>query len=410
LNSDGSFSYSAVAGYSGTDSFKYQANDGMANSNVATVTLHIASQGEIVTPISQDDSYAVNAGTSLTIDAPGVLENDTDSGSDPLTATLASGPSHGTLTLNADGSFTYTPDSSFLGTDSFTYTASDGTTTGNVATVSIAVSDPDPNHNPVAKDDGYVGTAGTMLSVAASEGVLANDSDDDGDPLTAVLVSGAAHGTVTLNPNGSFDYQPEAGFSGDDAFTYQASDGLGLSEVAMVSITMNPAANQRPVAVNDHFTTTVDQPLSVPAPGLLGNDSDPDGDSLTAVLFSGPQNGTVALNPDGSFVYTPNAGFQGRDSFIYRTFDGQTNSALAAVTIYVNAAPPTSGGGGSVVDGNGGDDSRPGCLLGGAIHSVLHHLELARDGIDEELLDSLAQGHHHGSGNLNPWLHDERWL
>jgi VCBS repeat-containing protein len=379
----------------------------MANSNVATVTLHIASQGEIVAPASVDDSYSVNAGTSLTVDAPGVLENDT--GGAPLAAALASGPSHGTLTLNADGSFTYAPDSGFLGTDSFTYSASDGTMTGNVATVTIAVGNPDPNHIPVAKDDGYVGTAGTTLSVSASEGVLANDSDDDGDPLTAALVSGAAHGTVTLNPDGSFDYQPEAGFSGDDAFTYQASDGLGLSELATVSIVVNPAANQRPVAVNDHFTTTVDQPLSVSTPGLLGNDSDPDGDPLTAVLFSGPTNGTVTMNPDGSFVYTPNAGFQGRDSFIYRTFDGQVYSALAAATIYVNAAPPASGGS-SVVDGSGGGDSGHACLLGGAIHSVLYHLELARQGIDEELLDSLAEGHHHGSGNQNPWLHDGHWL
>lgn len=337
LNSDGSFSYSANAGYVGTDSFKYQLFDGMANSNVATVTLHIGQPGENSTPISQNDGYAVDAGSSLTVNAPGILGNDTDADGDTLTASLASGPAHGTLTLNSDGSFTYTPDTDFVGTDSFTYTASDGQAIGNIATVKIAVQDPSQNHNPVAQGDTYVATAETLLSVPASQGVLANDSDADGDPLTAVLVAGAAHGSVTLNLDGSFDYQPEIGFTGADTFTYQASDGSGLSAIATVTINVGSAANHRPVAVNDHYATTVDQPLSVAAPGLLGNDSDPDGNPVAAELFGGPQHGTIVLNPDGSFVYTPAAGFQGRDSFIYRNFDGEVHSALAAVTIYVNA-------------------------------------------------------------------------
>ena len=405
LNSDGSFSYAATAGYSGTDMFKYQVNDGLANSNVATATLHIASQGAILAPVSLDDTYWANAGTSLTVDAPGVLENDTGAEGDPLTAALENGPSHGTLTLNADGSFTYTADDGFLGTDTFTYKASDGTTMGNVATATIFVGDPDPNHNPVAKDDGYVVDAETLLSIPADQGVLANDTDADGSPLTAVLVAETAHGTLMLNPDGSFDYQPEIGFTGTDSFTYQASDGAGLSEAAVVDVMVGSLSNHRPLAVNDRYTTTVDQPLSVDAPGLLGNDSDPDGDPQTAELFSGPQNGTLVLNPDGSFVYTPAGGFQGRDSFIYRTFDGEVHSALAAVTLYVNPAPSVPG----IVQG--GNDSPHACLLGGAIRSVLHHLELARQGIDEELLDSLAQDQHHGSGgHLNSWLHDGRWL
>jgi VCBS repeat-containing protein len=409
LNGDGSFSYTAEEGYVGTDSFKYQVSDGLANSNVATVTLHVADQGEIVAPSSQDDAYAVDAGSTLTVDAPGVLENDADADGDALSSVLESGPSHGALMLNADGSFSYTPEAGFVGMDSFTYTASDGTAAGNVATVTITVED--SNLAPVAKDDGYVATAEALLSVSAGEGVLANDTDDDGDPLTVALVSEAAHGSMTLNADGSFDYQPEAGFSGEDTFTYQASDGAVQSEIATVSIFVADAANQRPEAVNDHFTATVDQPLSVPAPGLLGNDSDPDGDSLTAELFSGPQNGTVVLNPDGSFVYTPSSGFEGRDSFIYRTFDGETHSALAAVTIYVNAAPPTTGGSGSVEDGGDGDDSGHGCLLGGAIRSVMHHLELARHGLDEALLDSLAADQHGHFGRGLGSLHGNgRWL
>ncbi|MGI8978866.1 MAG: Ig-like domain-containing protein [Pirellulaceae bacterium] len=411
LNSDGSFSYAADAGFTGIDSFKYQLNDGLANSNVATVTLQVSGQGEIVAPSSQDDAYTVDAGSILVVDAPGILENDADADGDALSAALAAGPSHGELTLNADGSFSYTPEAGFAGTDSFTYTASDGTAAGNVATVTITVED--TNLAPEAKDDGYVATAETLLSVSAGEGVLANDLDDDGDPLTAVLVGGAAHGAVTLNPDGSFDYQPEIGFTGEDTFTYQASDGTASSEVATATIFVESAANQRPVAVNDQYATTVDQPLAVPAPGLLGNDLDADGDSLTAELFSGPQNGTVVLNTDGSFVYTPASGFQGRDSFIYRIFDGEVHSALAAVTVYVNAAPPAPpapGGGGSVVDGGNDDDSPGGCLLGGAIRRVMQHLELARYGVEDDLLDSLAKDQNRGDySRLDSLLADDRW-
>ncbi|MFN0019865.1 MAG: Ig-like domain-containing protein [Pirellulaceae bacterium] len=405
FNGDGSFSYAADTGFIGTDSFKYQLHDGLANSNVATVMLYVGSEiNQNSPPVSQDDAFTVDAASSLTVDAPGVLGNDTDADSDVLTAALVSGPAHGMLTLNEDGSLSYTPDTDFVGTDSFTYVASDGKATGNVATVVITVQDPNQNHNPKAMNDGYVAAAETLLSVPADQGVLANDNDEDGNPLTAVLVDGTSHGTVTLNADGSFDYQPAIGFTGPDTFTYQASDGVGLSEVATVTIDVGSASNHRPVAVNDHFTTTVDQPLSVPASGLLGNDSDPDGNPITAELFSGPQHGTIALNADGSFVYTPAAGFHGRDSFIYRTFDGELHSALAAVTIYVNPAPNVP----AVVQG--GNQSPRDCLLGGAINRVLHHLDLARHGMDEDLLDSLAMDLQGLSGRSDPLHGNDPWM
>ncbi len=406
LSSDGSFSYIADAGYVGADSFKYQLSDGLSNSNVATVNLLAGSEagGENVPPVSLDDTFTVAAGSTLTLEAPGLLENDTDADSDVLTALLASGPTQGILMLQEDGSFSYTPAADFAGTDTFTYTASDGKLSGNLATVTIAVQNTNENHNPAANDDGYVATAETLLGVSASEGVLANDTDADGDPLTAVLVGGAAHGTVTLHEDGSFDYQGELGFTGADSFTYQASDGIGLSEITTVTINVGSAANHRPLAVNDQYTTTTDVPLEISSPGLLGNDSDPDGDPQTVVLFGGPQNGTLMLNGDGSFLYTPAAGFQGRDSFLYRTFDGEVHSALAAVTIYVNAAPNPPA---VVQDEN---DSPRGCLLGGAIRSVLQHLDLARHGMEEDLLDSLATDQHGRFGDrLNSWLADDRW-
>jgi VCBS repeat-containing protein len=190
-------------------------------------------------PVAADDaSYSVNEDNTLTVAAPGVLGNDSDPDGDTLTAVLVSGPSHGTLTLNSDGSFTYTPAENFFGTDSFTYQAYDGVAYSNVATVTITVSS--VNDAPVAEDDSYHTDEDTPLVVTAS-GVLGNDSDVEGDPLTAVLVSGPSHGTLTLNPNGSFTYTPAGDYYGSDSFKYKARDSSGAeSNEATVTITVNP--------------------------------------------------------------------------------------------------------------------------------------------------------------------------
>ncbi|PYR58664.1 MAG: hypothetical protein DMF91_16680, partial [Acidobacteria bacterium] len=135
------------------------------------------------------------------------------------------------------------------GPDSFTYKAHDAALDSNVATVAMtvnAVNDP-----PVAVSDSYAGTEDTALTVAAP-GVLANDTDVESDPLTAILVSGPAHGTLTLNANGSFTYTPAANYNGSDSFTYQANDGTANSNVATVTITVN-GVNDAPVAGNDSY-------------------------------------------------------------------------------------------------------------------------------------------------------------
>jgi len=193
-------------------------------------------------------------------------------------------------------------------------------------------------HAPVAENDSYSTDEDNTLTVNAAEGVLANDSDDIGSSLTAVLVSGPSNGTVTLNGDGSFEYVPFADANGTDSFTYQATAGADPSDPAIVTITVNPV-NDAPVAANidDGYTTDEDVTLTVGAPGVLGNDSDVDGDPLTAVLDTGPSSGVLALNADGSFTYTPSANFNGSDSFTYRANDGTTDSNIATVTITVNS-------------------------------------------------------------------------
>ena len=123
-------------------------------------------------------------------------------------------------------------------------------------------------------------------------GVLSNDTDVDGDPLTAVLVSTTSNGALTLNADGSFTYTPNANFNGTDTFTYRANDGTGNSNLATVTLTVNPV-NDLPVAGNDSYSVNEDTPLAVPVSGVLGNDTDVDGDPLTAVLVSTTSNGSA---------------------------------------------------------------------------------------------------------------------
>ena len=333
LNADGSFVYTPNADFNGSDSFTYVANDGTADSNVATVTIDVAPVNDA--PVAADDAYSVDEDAVLNVAAPGVLGNDTDVDGDALSAVLVAGPSNGALALNTDGSFGYTPNNGFGGSDSFTYVANDGAADSNVATVTIDVAP--VNDAPVAADDAYSVDEDAVLNVAAP-GVLANDTDVDGDALSAVLVAGPSNGVLALNADGSFVYTPNADFNGSDSFTYVANDGVDDSNIATVTITVN-ASNDAPLAVGDSYVTDEDTPLNVAAPGVLGNDTDVDGDSLTAVLDTNVANGTLTLNPDGSFDYTPNTGFTGTDMFSYFANDGTTNSNVSAnVAIEVRPA------------------------------------------------------------------------
>ena len=187
-----------------------------------------------------------------------------------------------------------------------------------------------------ASNDTYTARASSTL-VVSPPGVLANDQADM-DYLVAQLAGGPAHGTLTLSTNGGFTYTPVSGYTGPDTFTYRAQDGYSTSGVATVTITVAP--DRAPVATNDSYSLMANTTLSVPGPGVLANDSDADGDSLTAVLVTAPTKGTVNLNTNGGFTYAPAANYVGSDSFTYRASDGLTNSGLATVSLSVTAFSP----------------------------------------------------------------------
>ena len=186
-------------------------------------------------PVASDDAYATDQGTPLSVAAPGVLGNDTDANGDALTAHLVTDAANGHIALAGDGSFTYTPNVGFSGTDTFTYKASDGSDDSNVATVTITVKK--VNRPPVARDDVYRTNKNRAFFISRP-GVLANDADPEGSALSAALARRPAHGFVFLFPNGALAYLPKPGFVGTDTFTYTASDGVNASNTATVTITV----------------------------------------------------------------------------------------------------------------------------------------------------------------------------
>jgi hypothetical protein len=187
-------------------------------------------------PTAVADDYQLNEDGLLSEPAPGLLGNDLNPSGLPLTAVLDAGPAHGSLMLNADGSFSYEPDDNYFGPDSFTYHARSGGADSGPVTVTITV---DPVYDPVvAQPDAYVVDTGTLLSPAAP-GVLANDSNLDNVVRTATLGADVQHGSLTLRGDGSFDYQPLGGYVGPDSFTYYVFDGTSNSNLVTVQLTVD---------------------------------------------------------------------------------------------------------------------------------------------------------------------------
>ena len=277
-------------------------------------------------PTAGNDAATTREDTQVVVR---VLANDRDVDGDALTTSVVTGPVNGTVTHNADGSFTYAPKANFNGTDTFTYRVSDGTFDSNPATVTVTVTA--VNDAPVANPD----VATTAEDTPVLIDVKANDTDVENSPLSPVLVTNPANGTVVANA-GKYTYTPKANFTGTDSFTYRISENPWWGpQSAPVTVTVTvTAVNDAPTAVTDSATTKEDTPVVV---NVKANDKDVDGDALTTSVVTGPVNGTVTHNVDGSFSYAPKANFNGTDTFTYRASDGTLDSAPATVTVKVTA-------------------------------------------------------------------------
>jgi len=326
VQGDGTVLYTPDANYNGADSFSYTINDGTGHTDTGAVAVTVTPAEDA--PVAGDDVLVTLSNTPANV---AVLANDSDVDGDTLTVTNATAPANGSATIQVDGSITYAPNNGFNGSDGFDYTVSDGnggTDTGHVA-VTVSAS----NAPPDAVDD----TASVSEDGSVDVDVLANDSDPDGGGLTVASVGAAAHGTTSLNGNGTVHYVPAANYNGPDSFGYTIKDSVGFTDSATVNVTVG-AVNDPPTAVNDSVSINEDTPTAI---NVVGNDSDVDGDALTPIATGGEQLGTVSINGDGTLQYTPPQDYYGSDSFSYTVSDGLGGTATATVSVTIAAVNDT---------------------------------------------------------------------
>ncbi len=338
LNANGTYTYTPNANFNGTDSFVYQACDNGNPSlcDTALVTITIVPLNDA--PNAINDNFVTLLNTPI---AGNILSNDTDIDGPTLSVSILANVLHGNIILNANGTFTYTPDLGYLGNDSLKYALCDGAIPAlcDSAFVFFNITSA-PNAAPTAVHDSY--SLNEDASLVSSISILQNDFDADGNTLTLLLspISNPSNGVLVLNANGTFTYTPNANFSGFDSFIYQiCDDGIpSLCDTAQVILNILEL-NDAPIAENDSLSTPFNTPLTG---DVLANDSDVDGPNLVVTLLTLPSNGTVNLSANGSFTYTPAIGFTGNDSFIYSLCDGGTPDlcATASVVIAVLPTPP----------------------------------------------------------------------
>ncbi|WP_156968254.1 Ig-like domain-containing protein, partial [Desulfobacter vibrioformis] len=232
-------------------------------------------------PVANNDTASVGEDGSIIVN---VLGNDTDGEGDAMTVVSVTNASNGTVFLNEDNTILYTPDRDFNGTDSFTYTVSDGNGGLNTAVVTLSVNP--VNDVPMAVDDIAVTDEDTPVIID----VLANDTDADGDSLGVQRVDNVSYGSVLINDDSSLTYTPASDFTGTDTFTYTVSDGNGGTDTATVTVTVN-AVNYPPIAADDSAVTDEDHSVTI---AVLKNDSDPDGDTLSISSVGTPSHGDAA--------------------------------------------------------------------------------------------------------------------
>ncbi|MDG2381016.1 MAG: Ig-like domain-containing protein [Pirellulaceae bacterium] len=336
---NGSLLYQADDNYFGQDMFWYRATDGNGVSNAAWARIDVRSVND--RPVAIADQLTTGQSETLFLGPYRLLPNDFDVDGDTLQVRLSEGPSHGTLKQNAKGFLIYTPDAEFVGRDEFQYQVSDGIALSSSATVIVDVTA--DNSAPVAVSDRIVIEEDQPMFFQPDR-LLSNDQDSDGDPLTIQIASLPAHGTVTHRDDGRWLYTPEGDYHGTDEFYYRALDGKSKSNLAKVSLVVQPI-NDNPIAVSDELTTTEDTRLIFADHRLLANDLDVDSQSLRVVLVDSPTHGVLRRNLNEAFVYTPALNFHGLDQFTYRISDGEGQSNPVAVQIQVvseNDAPIAS--------------------------------------------------------------------
>ncbi|MCU0440202.1 MAG: Ig-like domain-containing protein, partial [Raineya sp.] len=348
MNSDGTYTFTPATGFTGTATFTYQVCNQVGQCDDATVSITI-----LPPPVANDDTNTTALNTPVN---GGVSGNDIlpAGGTYTFTVTTPPNPAQGTVTMNSDGTYTFTPATGFTGTATFTYQVCNQVGQCDDATVSITIP-----ANPTAVDDSAV----TPMNTPVNGNVGTNDNLPTGFTYTFSLVNGgtaASNGTLVLNPDGTYTYTPNTGFTGVVSFTYQVCNQVSVCSTAVVTITVLPA----PTANNDTNGTALNTPVSG---GVSGNDVLPAGGTYTFTVTTppNPTQGTVVMNSDGTYTFTPATGFVGTATFTYQVCNQFGQCSTATVTITIGQPPVAvndtyNTGSGVAVNGNvGTNDQNP---------------------------------------------------
>lgn len=327
FNSNGTFTYTPVLNYFGTQSLSVQVCDAPNSCEITSLIIQVTAVNDA--PVAQNDNFTMQEDAVLN---GNVAANDSDVDSAVLTFTITQAPASGNIALNANGSFVYTPIANFNGTVFFNYQVCDGGNLCATATANIVVNA--VNDLPIAANDSFT----SQEEVILNGNVSLNDTDADGESLVYTVITNPSSGQLILNANGTFVYTPVVNFFGNVNFSYSACDAANACATAIVTITVTNV-NDAPIAVNDSFNVAED--------GVLGgsvalNDSDPDGGILTYSIAVGPVNGIINMTNTGSFSFSPNANFHGVEQVIYNVCDAQglcDQGTLFITVVPVNDAP-----------------------------------------------------------------------
>ncbi|RZJ75709.1 MAG: tandem-95 repeat protein, partial [Flavobacterium sp.] len=316
LNPNGNYTYTPNANYNGPDSFTVTISDGNGGATVITIPV-------TVTPVN-DAPVASSPAITTAEDTPrnGVVTA-SDVEGNLLTYTLTTAPTNGSVVVNTDGTYTYTPNANYNGSDSFTITVNDGN--GGIATVNIPVTITPVNDTPVATSPAI-----TTAEDTPKTGLI-TVSDADGDALTITITTAPTNGIVVVNQDGTYTYTPNANYNGSDSFTATVVDGKGGTTTVNIPVTIT-SVNDVPIVNSPAVSTLEDTPKN----GTI-TATDADGDQLTFTVTTLPAKGSVTVNADGTYSYTPNANYNGTDSFVTRVSDG--NGGIVNVTTLIKVTP-----------------------------------------------------------------------
>jgi gliding motility-associated-like protein len=346
VNANGTYTYTPTANYNGTDQVVISICDAGLPLPALCVndTIYITINPVNDPPVVDHEVHIINEDNTASGDLTDAGDSDPVEGT-PLTAntTPLSGPAHGTITVNANGTYTYTPTANYNGTDQVVISICDA----GLPLPALCVNDTiyitiNPvNDPPVVDHETHIINED---NTASGDLTNAGDTDPEGTTLTAntTPLSGPAHGTITVNANGTYTYTPTANYNGTDQVVISICDaGLPLPALCVndtIYITINPV-NDPPVVDNETDNT----PQNTPVSGDLtdAGDSDIDGNLVvTTTPLSGPTNGSITINPNGTYTYSPNIGFSGHDTVVVQICDDGTPLPVICVTdtIFINVS------------------------------------------------------------------------